>query len=91
MVALVQKGTLPFVIYKTLLCTSMTSSVLSPKIIYLILPEVKNLWSVKCEQIILSVWSVTYVLCQTEAQPARNYQFFQFFANLQKFTELILL
>ena len=43
MVALVQKGTLPFVIYKTLLCTSMTSSVLSPKIIYLILPEVKNL------------------------------------------------
>ena len=44
-VALVQKRTLPFV---------MTSSVLSPKIIYLMMPQVKTQQFVKCEQIILS-------------------------------------
>ena len=39
----------------------------------------------KCEQIILSGWSVTYVLCQREAQHARNYQFFR---NLCQFTKI---
>ena len=44
---------------KLLFTSSMMSSVLSSKLIYLRVPQVKNLWSVKCEQIILSGWSVT--------------------------------
>ena len=50
---------------KLLFTSSMTSSVLSPKIIYLILTSSKKcMICVKCEQRILSVWSVTYVFCQ---------------------------
>ena len=63
------------------------SAVLSPKIIYLIVPQVKNLQSVKCEQITLNGWSVTYVLCQMEALPAWNYLFFVICVNLQKFKQ----
>ena len=69
---------------KLLFTFSVTSSVLSTKVIYLLVPEVKNL-SLKCKQIILSGWSVTYVLCHWEAQPAGNYHIFR---SLCQFTKI---